>query len=102
MNPATWAQLQAHGVTEETELRLGFLFYCPSKKRAEELAARLHGVDYRTAMKKSGGFFRAQYVLEGITVPMTTGLEALNDWVHWMVTNGMECKCEFDGWGASV
>jgi hypothetical protein len=38
MNQQTWAALQSHGVTEQTELRLDFSYDAPNREAAEILA----------------------------------------------------------------
>jgi len=96
MNEQTWAALQTHGVTPESELRLDFFYGAPSREAADELAAFLREqTDYEVSA--------ADDAVAGHTQPTTLDLAKLNQWVEWMVAAGAaKGRCEFDGWGAQV
>jgi hypothetical protein len=96
MNPETWAVLQSHGVTEETELRLDFTYEAPDRESGDALASFLReetDYDVRADAKE----------VSGSTQGTTISAEILDEWVEWMVLAGHEHgRCEFDGWGATV
>jgi hypothetical protein len=99
-NPETWAELRRHGVDEETELRLDFLFWAPSREAAEKLRAHLiEETDYDIATRASDD----EWVVEGTTQPTTVSLEILDAWVRKLTAIGLlHGDCTFDGWGAQV
>jgi hypothetical protein len=103
MNPATWEALTDRGVTEESQLRLDFLFNAPGRSQGEQLAEFLqHETDYdvEVTSHKKGLLAKPTWMVVGKTQPTSVSLEILNDWVTWMVTAGAERgACEFDGWG---
>jgi hypothetical protein len=96
MNQQTWTALQAHGVTEETELRLDFTYKATGLDKADELGGFLRvETDYevRTDDTSVSGTTQATAVSPGV----------LDQWVTWMVLAGHEHgRCEFDGWGTAV
>jgi len=96
MNERTWAELQAHGVTEETQLRLDFFYEAPDEESAEALARFLvDETDYEVRHDDSS--------VSGATLDTTISQEILDQWVRWMVLAGHENgHCKFDGWGAAV
>jgi hypothetical protein len=105
MNRVTWAKLQEEGVTEETELRLDFLFIAPGQHQAEALAETLRArTDYEVEAGsfKQGLLGRATWAVKGTTQPTPISLEALDEWVTRMVEWGDAHTVEFDGWGAQV
>lgn len=105
MNRQSWAALQEHGVTSETDLRLDF-FYCPSGQAdADSLAGYLQReTDYSVRVQPVGGGFlkKKQWVVLGTTMDTKLTQETLDQWVAWMVAAGFQHGCEFDGWGAQV
>ncbi|MFO0913574.1 MAG: ribonuclease E inhibitor RraB [Pirellulales bacterium] len=103
MNRQTWAILQQHGVTEQTQLRLDFSYNAPNRQAAETLVSLIREqTDYDVRVESSGWFFRRQWRVEGTTQQTAVSAEILDQWVVWMVTAGTERACEFDGWGTSV
>jgi hypothetical protein len=101
-NPQTWQVLLDNGVTEETELEVEFLYYAPTKDKAELLKATLGEYGYSVSIKSSGTLLKRQWLVEGKTTPTTLTLAKLNQWVKWMVVAGEEYSSDFDGWGVSV
>ena len=104
MNQQTWAALQRHSVTEQTELRLDFSYNAPNRKSAEQLYAFLgQETDYEVRIESDGGLLRKKWRIEGSTQAMTISPQILDEWVRWMVIAGKENgTCDFDGWGTSV
>ena len=103
MNEQTWATLQRHGVTEDTELRLDFTYEAPDEASALKLQAVLkRETDYDVAVKSSGAFLRKQWSVTGSTQPTAISQAILDQWVDWMVTAGLHQNCEFDGWGTQL
>ena len=96
MNRQTWATLQAHGVTEETELHLDFTYKATDRDKADELAGFLRAeTDYNVAADDTS--------VSGSTQATSVSPEILDQWVTWMVAAGYEHgRCEFDGWGTAV
>ena len=103
MNRQTWAVLQQHGVTEQSQLRLDFSYNAPSKDAAEALVALIKDqTDYDVRAESSGSFLRRKWRVEGTTQKTAISPEILDQWVRWMVTAGKERVCDFDGWGTPV
>ena len=103
MNRQTWAALQGHGVTEETELRLDFCYLAPSSEAAEVLSNFLvQETDYDIRIESDDSVVRGQWRLEGSTQATKISAEILDEWVTWMVIAGKEQACDFDGWGTAV
>ena len=102
MNQQTWQRLLDHGITEQTELELGFSFYAPTQDKAELLKATLGEYGYHVSIKPSGSVFKRRWLVEGKTTPTTLNLDKLNQWVEWMVLAGEEYRSDFDGWGALI
>jgi hypothetical protein len=103
MNVQTWAALQKHGVTEQSQLRLDFSYNAPSRDAAYALRALIQEqTDYDVRVESGRSFWRRKWRVEGTTQRTTISREILDQWVTWMVTAGTERACEFDGWGTSV
>lgn len=105
MNRVTWAQLQEHGVTEQTELRLDFAYVAPGQHQAEALAGAIRtrtDYDVEAGSVKQGLFGQKTWEVNGRTQPAAVSLAALDEWVTRMVEWGDAHSCVFDGWGAAV
>jgi hypothetical protein len=103
MNQDTWRALQAHGVTEASELRLDFAYVAPDGSAAESLKEVLEEqTDYNVSVHSSGSLQRKQWAVTGSTQPTSLSADILDQWVDWMVTAGLHQNCEFDGWGAQI
>jgi hypothetical protein len=106
MSQDTWWTLQKHGVTENTRLRLDFLYFADNESKAQALVQHLNSeTDYHVSVEPAarpvGLFFkRGRWVVRGTTKETAVSLEILIDWVTWMVVAGFKAGCEFDGWGA--
>jgi len=102
-NPAIWRKLEEdYGVTEETELRLAFIYLAPGEEEAERLAAFLREeTDYDVEVRERpmGFFEKTETLVLGATQPTAVSLSTINAWVEWMVAAGAaEGPCAFDGW----
>jgi hypothetical protein len=103
MNRETWTALQRHSVTEETQLRLEFSFNAPSRQAADGLCSLLQEqTDYDAKVQSDGSFLRRSWRVEGRTKNTAVSPTILDRWVMWMVSDGKERFCAFDGWGTSV
>ena len=104
MNQQTWAALQSHAVTEQTELRLDFSYDAPNREAAEILRVfLLQETDYDVRVESQGSFLRKSWRVEGSTQATTVSPQILDEWVTWMVIAGKEKGgCDFDGWGTSI
>jgi len=103
MNRETWAALQKHGVTEDSQLRLDFFYNAPNRRAAEALVALLQEqTDYDVHAVSTGSLIHRRWRVEGATQSTSVSAEILDQWVTWMVAAGREQACEFDGWGATV
>jgi hypothetical protein len=105
MNRNSFSELQQHGVTELTELRLDFLYLAPDERSARALAAVLQDeTEYEVDVEATGGGMlkKKTWTVNGTTHPTVVSQEILDEWVAWMVMVGLENGCEFDGWGAQV
>jgi Regulator of ribonuclease activity B len=103
MNSQTWAALQAHGVTPESQVRLDFSYHAPGRDAAQSLVSLVRNqTDYDVQAKTTGSLLNRKWRVEGTTQSTVISLEILDQWVTWMVTAGKEQGCDFDGWGALV
>jgi len=103
MNRQTWAALQKHGVTEDSQLRLDFSYNARSHEAADKLCALLREqTDYEVQVESDGSLLRRTWRVEGKTQKTAVSPAILDQWVTWMVSAGKEHSCEFDGWGTSV
>lgn len=104
MNVQTWASLQGHGVTEQTNLRLDFFFEAPTAAAAGKIVKLLkEETDYDVSTPRgSGSFFSRGFVVSGTTQETKVSLDVLDQWVDWMVAAGRQSGCSFDGWAAKV
>jgi hypothetical protein len=103
MNRQTWAALQGHGITADSQLRLEFSYNAPSHAAAEALVLLIkQQTDYEIRVEAGGNFIHRKWRVEGATQTTAVSLEILDQWVTWMVTAGKERGCDFDGWGALV
>ncbi len=103
MNRQTWAVLQQHGVSEQSQLRLDFSYNAPSRENADAMVALIkEQTDYDVRVESSGSFLRRKWRVEGTTQKTAVSPEILDQWVTWMVTAGKERACDFDGWGTPV
>ncbi len=103
MNRQTWAALQKHGVTEESQLRLDFSFNAPNREAADRLCTLLRDqTDYDVKVESDGPFLRRRWRVEGSTRNTAVSPAILDQWVTWMVSAGKDRACDFDGWGTSV
>jgi hypothetical protein len=101
----TWAELQERGVTEETELRLDFLYVAPGQHQAESLAQAIRSrteYEVEAGESKEGLLGRRVWTVSGTTQPTAVSLASLDEWVTRMVEWGNAHSCEFDGWGVAV
>ncbi len=103
MNRQTWAALQKHGVTPDSQLRLDFSYNAPTREAADKLCALLRAqTDYEVTVESARSFLRRKWQIEGKTQNMAVSPEVLDQWVTQMVSAGKEHSCDFDGWGTSV
>ena len=103
MNSQTWATLQGHGATEQSELRLDFSYNARNQESAEALCAFLQEeTDYEVRVESDGSLFGRKWRVEGTTQATKVSQEILDEWVTWMVTAGKDKACAFDGWGTSI
>jgi len=105
-NPAVWKNLERLGVTDQTELRLAFIYLAPGKDEAERLIAFLREeTDYEVQLRErpKGFLEKPELLVLGATQPTTVSLETINAWVEWMVAAGAaEGPCAFDGWTSEL
>ena len=105
-NPAVWKNLERLGVTDQTELRLAFIYLAPGKDEAERLIAFLREeTDYEVQLRERpmGFFEKPKLLVLGATQPTPVSLETINAWVEWMVAAGAaEGPCAFDGWTSEL
>ncbi len=101
-NAGIWKMLESHGVTEQTLLRLCFIYLAPGEAEAQHLvdfikAETDYDVDARTQAKSSSK--KSEWVVAGATQPTAVDREMIDRWVMWMVAAGAaEGPCAFDGW----
>ncbi|MDX6679216.1 MAG: hypothetical protein QOE31_3268 [Solirubrobacteraceae bacterium] len=105
-NATLWKQLRDLGVTEETPLRLGFVYLAPGEEEAQRLETFLREqTDYevQTRRRRKGWVEEPEWLVGGATQPTALTLETIDAWTEWMVAAGaVEGPCAFDGWTAEV
>jgi hypothetical protein len=95
---STWKTLHEHGVQDDAELPVEFVFVAPGEEQATALAAFLEEVtDYGVRVDGHDG-----WTVTGETSPMVVSRPMLKRWVRWMVAIGFEHGCELHGWGAEA
>jgi len=100
-NPLIWKRLRDLGVTEQTELRLAFIYLAPGVAEADQLAAFLgEETDYDVQTReRRNGWFATEWLVLGATQPTAVSLATIDAWVEWMVAAGAaHGPCAFDGW----
>ena len=102
INAMTWQNLQESGIADAPELAVEFLYYSPTKDKADSLRDALDQNGYRVSVKPWGNFLRRTWLTTGTTTASGPSLEKLNKWVEWMVTAGVEHDSLFDGWGVQT
>ncbi|MEA2219945.1 MAG: hypothetical protein QOJ35_2571 [Solirubrobacteraceae bacterium] len=105
-NPGIWDDLRRRGMTDESELRLVFLYLAPGEAEADELAAFLRAeTDYEVKAHSQRARRRAarEWFVAGVTQPATLTLETVDAWVDWMIAAGAaHGPCAFDGWAGQL
>ena len=106
-NKKMWASLREHGIGEDSQLRLGFIYIAPGVAEADQLAAFLRAeTDYDLSTRersRDGEDVDPDWVVIGTTQPTPVSLELLDDWCEWMIAAGAaEGPCAFDGWVAQL
>lgn len=114
-NPGIWNQLVKLGITQETELMLGFVFLAPGEVAAQQLVgflaeetdydveARSHTRSPKGSQGRAGRGRKGEWIVAGVTKPAPLSLETINAWVEWMVAAGVaNGPCAFDGWTAQA
>jgi Regulator of ribonuclease activity B len=105
-NPAILEQLHELGVTDETHMRLGFIYLAPGEQEAQRLEDFLREqTDYelQTRSRRKGFFEHPEWLVVGATQPTAVTLDTVDAWVEWMVAAGAaEGPCAFDGWTAEI
>jgi hypothetical protein len=100
MNHQTWRTLQEHGVTLASELRLEFVYRAPDPAAAVKLQQLLEEqTAYDVSVQSSGASSLPQWIVAGTTGPTSISPDIVDQWVDWMIAAGLECDCDFDGWG---
>jgi hypothetical protein len=105
-NRDIWAGLREHGLADESELRLGFVFVAAGQNPAEQLAAFLldeTDYDVEARLRPGAGDADAEWIVIGATEPTRVSLDLIDDWCEWMIAAGAtEGPCAFDGWAAQL
>ena len=106
-NKDIWAGLREHGLEDENEVRLGFVYVAPGEAEAQGLVDYLRDeTDYEVSARERPGEDAGDepdWVVIGITQPTAVSLELLDDWCEWMIAAGAaEGPAAFDGWAAQL
>lgn len=102
-NLEIWAELEKHGIAEDSELRLGFVYIAPGEEEAQSLSGFLRReTDYDVEPRPRDGDDE-EWVVIGTTQQTRISRQQLDDWVEWMIAAGaVEGPCAFDGWAAQL
>jgi hypothetical protein len=105
-NPGLWDELREQGMTDDSELRLAFLYVAPGEAEAEQLADFLRAqTDYevRAHSQRENPRAEREWFVAGVTQPAILDLETVDAWVEWMIAAGAASgPCAFDGWAGQV
>ncbi len=95
MNRQAWKRLVEKGYTSDQKVRVDFVFVAEKRADALKLKAFFETeTDYTVKVLNNDDEFE----IDGQTSEIQLSLEALNQWVAWMVDEGKRCGCVFDGW----
>jgi tetratricopeptide (TPR) repeat protein len=89
-------ELSLSGITDDSELKIEYLFYTDTKENAEKLNINLKEKQYDTADIKE---FDNHWVVSGWTSKMKMDIMTVTSWTIEMCEIGFQHDCEFDGWG---
>ena len=68
MNKETWAELERHGLNDQSKVRLDFTYLAPSRDAANALKQFLRDdSDYDLSVQSQGSFFRKTWTVTGTT-----------------------------------
>jgi sarcosine oxidase gamma subunit len=105
-NPAIWQNMKRLGVSEDTLLRLAFIYLAPGEEAASVLVRFLaQETDYEVQAREraAGASGPGEWLVIGATQPVAVSLETIDAWVEWMVAAGAsEGPCAFDGWTSEI
>ena len=106
-NREVWAELREQGVSDDDELRLGFIYVAPGVAEADQLVAFLREqTDYEMSARLRPGDEDGadpDWLVIGTTQPTPVTLELVDEWCEWMIAAGAaEGPCAFDGWAAQL
>ncbi len=106
-NRDLWAGLREHGLADDAQLRLGFIYVAAREAEAQRLAAFLHEeTDYDVQARPrpdDDPAAEGDWIVIGTTRPTPVSLELIDDWCEWMIAAGAaEGPCAFDGWAAQL
>jgi hypothetical protein len=106
-NKDIWVGLREHGLEDENEVRLGFVYVAPGEAEAQRLVDYLRNeTDYELSARERPGEESGDepdWVVIGTTQPTAVSLELLDDWCEWMIAAGAaEGPAAFDGWAAQL
>jgi regulator of RNase E activity RraB len=103
MNAQSLSALQQAGLKPDTVVQLDFTFVAPSRDAGAALKAHLEENDcLDVELRKRPGLFSRKADVVGKSQPTTVDAEILDQWVRWMVVQGVSHGCDFDGWGTFV
>jgi hypothetical protein len=96
--PRVLEELQKHGVSARSRLRLEFFFYSDSSENAQALSAAMRSRGYQSRAGRSA-HDRRLFVITGWSTAVSMDLPSVLEWTEAMCRVGFEHDCEFDGWG---
>lgn len=106
---ATLDALVRAGLAPHHVVSLDFSFVAPDRARADLLRAHLErnhcldvSVDPIDEAESGRADPAAPHAVSGRSHPTKLSGELLNQWVPWMVVQGVRHECEFDGWSTQV
>ena len=95
MNRRAWKLLVEKGYTSDQKTKLDFVFVSEKRANAYKLKVLLEAESNYTVKVVNND---DEFEISGQTGELQLSLEALNQWVAWMVEEGRKCDCLFDGW----
>lgn len=99
----TLGAMRQAGLMPDREIQLDFSFNAPHEEAAKALAKDLASKDCLSlSVERAGRFLSRKHTVSGKSHPTVVTAEILDQWIRWMVVQGLAHNCEFDGFGAEI
>jgi hypothetical protein len=101
MNQHTIAALTKNGLREGDLVHLDFMFIAQDESSAAALGQFLAASECEGVQVTASGD-KTEYFVTGKSQLTTVNSRTVDEWVQWMVVQGVIRNCLFDGWGTEA